>query len=87
MKTLIPCLFVMVAGLVGCAAQDAASPEDEAVEEAELGGPLCCIDYGCPELELEFTGCKAGGGGPGPAFQACRTACGRVCDVGAWICM
>jgi len=82
------------AGLSACMTPaDARDPDPETTEftsqisDESLGGGLCCITYTCPtDPAIEFTGCKAGSSGPGGAFRACQTACGRICDAGEFVC-
>lgn len=89
-------LFMIAAlaciGLSGCMESPAEQSPDESygVSESPLqsGSGICCIDYTCPtNPDIEFTGCKAGGTGPGGAFRACANACGQLCHAGEWTCL
>jgi hypothetical protein len=89
-------IFLSFLSLSACLAP-VAEPNADAVDEthspevaltaAELSSGLCCIDYTCPSNpEIETTGCKAGGLGPGTAFRTCFQKCGEPCDSSGWIC-
>jgi hypothetical protein len=66
----------------GCAASDDTKSEPTE-ERAEA---LCCIDYACPNTDIEYTGCKPGPGGPGSAYQACNEQCAVPCTSSGLYC-
>jgi hypothetical protein len=73
--------------LVQEGAGDPATPQDPFGQEVSgATGFLCCIDYSCPGTDIEFTGCKAGGSGPGAAYRACESACSVSCTSSGLYC-
>ena len=80
--------LVVTSDLVACGAAEGrdAGEASESVGQA-LGGSLCCIDYWCPtNPDIEFTGCKSGGQGPGSAARACGAQCSVPCQNSGFIC-